>query len=331
MCEDEKKILKEIYDEFLQEKEDENKNIKKNSDRIEEIEVYLNSVRDDVDFKVFSPRSAENVFSDKIKEMEEEKIIIQDENKNHYHKLNQLNKKIEQLEKLLTNNKSLYNSNDIKVLDIQEKERQRIARELHDSSVQNLTHLVHTIELSSMFIDQDTIRAKLELENCIKILKDSINEIRETIFNLRPMSFDDLGFQKGIDDLILNAKSQFKDCEITYDVCKLEDEFLKTDKQEVALILVTIYRIIQEALMNALKHSHADKIILNVKSENKKCLIIVKDNGQGFSLEEITNQQKDKHFGISIMTERVNLLGGKIIIDSKPEEGTEIKVEIPLT
>ena len=82
MCTDKCKILKEIYNESLQEKNSINENLQNNLNRIEEIDIYLTSVREDFDFKVFSPRSAENIFSDKIKEMEEEKISLLNDNKN---------------------------------------------------------------------------------------------------------------------------------------------------------------------------------------------------------------------------------------------------------
>lgn len=350
MCTDKCKILKEIYNESLQEKNSINENLQNNLNRIEEIDIYLTSVREDFDFKVFSPRSAENIFSDKIKEMEEEKISLLNDNKNYYCKLNKLDNRINQLKEFvdktdielsgnISNEKNIKSENEeiklngsykLEILDIQEKERQRIARELHDSSVQNLTHLVHMIELSSMFIDQDPIKAKLELENCIQNLKKFINEIRETIFDLRPMSFDDLGFRQCIENLIANAKVQFRNSEIEYDVCNLEESISKDqDKEKINLFLVTIYRIIQEALLNSLKHSNADEIILNVKSKKRRCYIYIKDNGKGFSLDNVLTQ-KDKHFGISIMNERVRLLGGNIQIETESKKGTEIKIEIPL-
>lgn len=207
------------------------------------------------------------------------------------------------------------------ILNIQESERQRIARELHDSSVQNLIHLIHMIELGSMYIDQDSIRAKLELENCIKFLKSTIDEMRDIIFNLRPMAFDDLGFKQCIDNLIINEKSRFKNFEIEYNVCELDNEN--------NLLLVTIYRVIKEVLENALKHSNGDKIILNVMKKNGKCFIYMKDNGKGFSSKEL-DKKKNKHFGISIIKERIELLQGKISIITRPEKGTEIKIQIPL-
>lgn len=328
MSKDKYNILKDIYNELLTERKKENEKLQSNLDRIKEIDVYLKSVRDDTDFVVFSPRSAENIFSDRIRECGNEKSEKQEENKKYYSKLNKLDIQINQLKKLLEDGDDYFNQ--LEVLNIQEKERQRIATELHDSPVQNLTHLVHMIELSSMFIDQDPVRAKLELENCIKILKSTIDEMRESIFNLRPMSIDDLGFKQCVENFISNSQMQFKNCKIEYDICEFfSDNLNGKDKQKINLLLITIYRIIQEALINALKHSDAEKINLDVKENAGKCYINIKDNGKGFLLDDI-KKQENKHFGLFIMKERINLLHGSILINTAIGKGTEIKIEIPL-
>ncbi len=330
-------ILREIYNEFLDEQNEENRKVQNNINRIIEIDTYLKSIKEDYDLAVFSPRSVENIYSEKIKELEDEKNILENDNNIHYHKLNKLNKQIKQLIQLLQNdddkviNKESINScRSLEIIDIQEKERQRIARELHDSSVQNLTHLVHMIELSLMYIDQDTIRTKLELENCIKILKSTIDEIRDTIFNLRPMSFDDLGFKQCIENFVSNSKIRYNNCEIEYNICEfLDDSFKSKNKQKINLYLLNIYRVIQEAVINALKHSDADIVYLKIEKKEKKCHIEIKDNGKGFSLDDVL-KQKNKHFGLLIMKERISLLHGNILIDTNIGKGTEIKIDIPL-
>lgn len=328
MSNDKFNILKGIYDGLLKEQKEENEKVQSNLNRIKEIDEYLKSVREDSDFVVFSPRSAENIFSDKIKEFENERLDKENDNKIHYHKLNQLDIQIKQLKQLLKDSDNDFNH--LEVLNIQEKERQRIATELHDSSVQNLTHLVHMVELSSMFIDQDPVRAKLELENCIKILKSTIDEMRETIFNLRPMSIDDLGFKQCIENFITNCQAQFKNCCIEYDVCELiDDRWKNEDKQKINILLITVYRVIQEAIINALKHSDADRIILDVKVHDEKCYITIKDNGKGFSLDDVM-ERNNKHFGLFIMKERISLLHGNILINTGIGKGTEINIKIPL-
>ncbi len=322
-------VLKEIYEGLLEIQNEENIIIQDNLNRIREIEIYLDSVKDEPDLLVFSPRSTENLIFDKIKDLNKEKDELENNNRIHYQKYNKYGAYIKQLEQLIIS-VSLYKYDDRKILEMQEKDRQRIARELHDSSVQNLTHLIHMIELSIMYIDKDSIRAKLELENCIKILKSTVEEIREVIFNFRPMSFDDLGFKQCIENFISDSKIKYKKCEIEYQILNLTDiEWKNINKQEINLFLLSVYRIIQEAINNALKHSGADKIILIVGTKNDKCYININDNGKGFNFEN-KSEQEDKHFGLSIMKERINLLHGVISINTDIEKGTEINIEIPL-
>ena len=322
-------VLKEIYEGLLEIQNEENIIIQDNLNRIREIEIYLDSVKDEPDLLVFSPRSTEKLLFDKIKDLNKEKDELENNNRIHYQKYNKYGAYIKQLEQLIIS-VSLYKYDDRKILEMQEKDRQRIARELHDSSVQNLTHLIHMIELSIMYIDKDSIRAKLELENCIKILKSTVEEIREVIFNFRPMSFDDLGFKQCIENFISDSKIKYKKCEIEYQILNLTDiEWKNINKQEINLFLLSVYRIIQEAINNALKHSGADKIILIVGTKNDKCYININDNGKGFNFEN-KSEQEDKHFGLSIMKERINLLHGVISINTDIEKGTEINIEIPL-
>ncbi len=323
-------VLQEIYDKCLGDRTIAKEEIQKTTDRLSEIDLYLESMKVDNEFdlKIFSPRKSEDLSKDKerISQYEKEKYELENCKKRQITELTQLNIQIEQLELLIKN----FNETRFKIIDVQEKERQRIARDLHDSTVQNLTHLIHRIELSSMFIDQDKVRSKLELESCIKILKTSIEEIRETIFNLRPMSFDDLGFRQCIENLIANIKLNYRNCDVELDIFDLDQyEWKIKNKKSINLFLVTVYRIIQEAISNIIKHSEADKILLDIKCIDTNCVVIIKDNGKGFSVEDAL-EQNEKHFGLSDMQDRVNLLNGNIDIISECGHGTELKIEIPL-
>lgn len=323
-------VLQEIYDRCLKDRTDLKEIIQKTEDRLSEIELYLGSAEENKEFDVnfFSPRKSEALLKDKerVLQYEKEKQELERRKREQNSKLIKLDTQIEQLELLIKN----FNETKFKIIDVQEKERQRIARELHDSTVQNLTHLIHKIELSSMFIDQDTVRSKLELESCIKILRTSIEEIRETIFNLRPMSFDDLGFKQCIENLIANIKLNYRNCIVELNVFDFDQyEWKIKNKKSINLFLVTVYRIVQEAISNIIKHSEADKIILDIECINANCIINIKDNGKGFSVED-TMDQNEKHFGLSDMQDRVNILNGSIDIISECGKGTELKIEIPL-
>ena len=165
-----------------------------------------------------------------------------------------MNNKLNSLE--LKNKKIEYGIN---IIDIQEKDRRRIARELHDTSLQNLAFLVHKIELCNLLIESDPNKAKLELAITNQMLRKVIDEIRNTVFDLRPMTFDDLGFKASINRLIdkINENKKYRI------ESNIDDVSCETN-----LVLVTIYRIIQECLINIDKHAEASCIKVECKNDN---------------------------------------------------------------
>ena len=226
--------------------------------------------------------------------------------------------KINDSEKI--NEKEVINQR-LQILDIQEKERQRIARNLHDSSLQSLSHLLHNVELSSLYVDEDPVKAKLELAVVNSRLKTIIQEIRDTIFDLRPMTFDDLGLKEAFERLVYKLRESSK-LNITYHI---EDIDCSN-----SLILMTIFRIIEECLDNAIKHSRGSNIYFELKKNTyDDCLIMVSDDGISFNCDDVLFSE-DRHFGLCILKERVELLSGTMEINSKPEFGTIINIVVPL-
>ena len=205
--------------------------------------------------------------------------------------------------------------NRIKILDIQENERKRIARDLHDTTLQSITHVIHQLELSEMQMDKDIIGAKLELMSARQNLKNVISEIRNLIFDLRPMSFDDLGLKETFENFIDIIKS-YSHFEIISEI----DDIKGSD-----YFLISVYRIAREALVNALKHSGGNKIYFVCKENGDSLKILIEDNGQGFIQD---NLQKNNHYGLDVMKERVALLKGTL--DIIFDEGTKVIVNIPV-
>ncbi|WMJ85408.1 sensor histidine kinase [Anaerocolumna sp. MB42-C2] len=212
----------------------------------------------------------------------------------------------------------------INVLETQENERKRIARDLHDSTVQNLTNMMHKTELCTRLIDVDPIRAKLELQTMINTIKSTINDMRNIIFGLRPMSLDDLGLIATIDRYIRDFK---KNHEIDISLKVLNEE-----KSILPVINLTLFRIVQEASNNAIKHGKANKILIELSYEKDFILLSISDNGKGFKkdscIESKTNMVSG--YGLSMMKERVLLLSGDFNIESKENNGTKILVKVPL-
>lgn len=205
-------------------------------------------------------------------------------------------------------------------LNLQELERQRIARDLHDTTVQNLVHLIHKIELCSKYMDQDVIRARLEIATITKEIKNVINDMRGIIFNLRSMTFDDIGWEATIHHLFEDLQNK-TDLTITY---AFEDISLYN-----TITQISILRIVQECCMNSIKHSEGQNIDVVVKNDSDRLIIVVKDDGKGFknNVEEEFNALR--HFGLAMIRERVQLLSGILKINTNKGNGTEIVVEIP--
>lgn len=325
----EQSALELMYQQIVEERDEVKKNLDYNLAQIKEIEEYLVQIveGEDSGFKVFSPRNAETIYKEEIENSKTKKRQLEIENQSHYKRLNQLEFYITGLSPLVDDECKKAVTLDsydlgvnLKVLDIQEKERQRIARDLHDTSLQNLAHLVHKIELSSLFIDQDPLRAKLELASINKNLREVIDEIRETIFDLRPMSFDDLGLKESFERLFFKLKQSNTSIDISYDI---EDIKCNND-----LILMTIFRVVQECCSNAIKHSGGNLLSVSMKQKEGHFEISIEDNGVGFDIEE-TKRIKQNHFGLKVMKERIELLGGKVLMKSAKGQGTKVIFEIP--
>lgn len=333
---------REMYQNLSEEADELKKKINENLTHISEIDEYLHSIykQEDEDFKVFSPRNVEHIYKEDIQNHKTNKYKLENDNRILYSKLNKTKDYMDVLQEVLETNQdsvqisgsgekqeaiqnfnSLKKNDDLYALGIQEKERQRIARDLHDTSLQNLAHLIHKIELASMYIDKDPLQSKLELATISKSLKAVIEEIRNTIFDLRPMSFDDLGLKESFERLFVKLKESNKAFDI---YTEIDDVSCENE-----LVLMTIFRVVQEACSNAIRHSCGNRLEVIIKQRNGLCDINIKDNGCGFTTEEVS-EKADKHFGIAVMKERIKLLGGSILFYSVPGQGTEIKINIPL-
>ena len=315
-------IIQSMYDDLKKEQTSRQLDLQDKKSKIAEIDTYLNSLlnKEMNDLQVFLPRKVEDVYHDVIEQNKQQKEKLLAEC-GELERLLQIDEnRMEQLDKFLSGS-SMFHVKQLSILDAQEKERQRIARDLHDTSLQNLTHLIHKVELSSLYIDEDPVRAKLELATVEKGIREVIDDIRNNIFALRPMSVDDLGLKETIEKLlaVVNQDMRFR---IITDIDEIP--LVNCDSSEYVR-LISIYRIIQECVQNAIKHSDGNEIVVRLKDCGNMFQIVVWDNGSGFNVSEAS--KKDKHFGLSIIKERVIFLDGKIKIDL--DNGTIIEIEVP--
>lgn len=318
-------IILDLKRSFLDDKRELQDKIVEIETEIKQAKDFIESLnkKDECDFNIFSPRSASKVYSEQVYDKKIEIEEAEEKLRSLYRKLSNVTKKIDSLnelnpdsfeekkeeEKIVSGDSSLF-------LQLQEDDRQRIAADLHDSVLQNLSLVLHNLELSEKFIDYDTVRAKLEIESNRKLVKDVIDEIRSTIFDLRPMQFDDFGFKKTLENQLEGYKSR-TNISISYCI----DDLSRKDN----LVLLTVFRIVQELVSNSIKHSNGSEIEVKVLDAGSNIYIEESDNGIGFSNFDL---EKENHFGIKILKERIGSLKGTYHFVTV-EKGTKIVIEIP--
>lgn len=306
---------------------------------IDEIERKKQAVEKNFDFayEAFSPISQEKKMQEDVKRLEEEKValvneksILQEKIKINQEQKEAAKKALDELDVLKDDDeknikiiKERYDNVMVlgtAIIERQEQERQRIARELHDTTVQSLTAMIHKLEFCQQIADSDIIRAKIEMQILINTIRETVDGMREIIYDLRPMSFDDIGFeetlQRAVEKLQKNTDTKISFV-IKGDICKL-----------VSAYELTILRIIQEAVNNCKKHSQAEKIDVAIVYEENQIIIDIHDDGIGFDVED-KQSNNCSSYGLSMMKERVYLLNGQIDINSEKGIGTTIKVVLP--
>lgn len=215
----------------------------------------------------------------------------------------------------------------LKVIQAQEIERQRIARDMHDGPAQSLSNLILKTELCLKLLDKDIERARIELQTLKTLIRDTIDDTRRLIYNLRPMSIDDLGLIPTLERYIDKVEAE-NDFSIEL-IIKFNDKLKKENLNEI--LSLTIFRILQEALNNIQKYAQANRVIIEIQFFKDHVEVMIEDNGKGFIVEQIKlNIEDNKGFGISMMKERVNLLLGDFKIISEIDKGTCLKINLPI-
>ena len=290
--------------------------------------------KNDPNYDAFSPRKRNSFDSRKISELTEESKQILDDISKLKDQISEIDFRIDEVSNVIKVSReslSVSSSNidsyeaRIALLNSVEAERQRIARDLRDSTTQNLTALVHKTELCTKLLESDPVRCRLELFSISNTLRDIIQDMRNMIYDLRPMAFDDIGFDAAVQQA-LDRFSQLHNLQ-----CNFHTVNKPYDMNRV--VQITLLRVIQEACNNTVKYAEASQIDVTISYLDHHVILSVKDNGKGFDPNHIPVHSKPDHsgFGLSMMRERVYLLSGNITIDSKPGEGCSIIVDVPIT
>lgn len=205
-----------------------------------------------------------------------------------------------------------------RIITTQEEERKRISRELHDETGQSLTGLM--LGLKRIQEADDINEVRMLAGDFRAIIHKTLEEIQWLSFELRPSALDDLGLYAAINRYVKEL-SRYADLNIEYEQQKCKDIRLNS------IMETTVYRVVQEALTNVIRHAEAQNVKVSLKCDHNNIEAIIEDDGKGF---DYTILQKDQQaLGLFGMTERALLIGGELVIDTAPGKGTRLILRIP--
>ena len=207
------------------------------------------------------------------------------------------------------------------IVEAQEEERKRIAKDIHDGIGQMLTALKFNVE-SINYEAKDTFEEKV---NKLKLLlSDLIKEVRAVTFNLTPPELRDYGIVPTIGKLV-DQLSKLTGKNIHFE--NRTDFNGRFD----SLVETNLYRVVQEAVNNALKYAESNYILITLSHSSDKLSIVIDDDGKGFDASLIEDTEKGSGLGLFFMRERISYINGRIFINSKRGEGTRITINMDLS
>jgi len=206
-----------------------------------------------------------------------------------------------------------------RALEASEAERRRWARELHDATLQDLGGL--RIELSSARGSEDPRRVAAAVNQAVEHLARAIGDLRALITDLRPAALDELGIEAALDALADRVRSQ-ADLVLSFSVTLARDA-AGVPTRHTPELESTVYRLVQEALTNVVKHAQASNVEVIVVERDGWIELTVVDDGVGFRPSE-----RHEGFGLLGMTERAQLAGGRLEVTSAPGDGTTVRARL---
>lgn len=209
----------------------------------------------------------------------------------------------------------------LKIIEAQEEERRRLSREIHDGPAQMLANVIVRSDLvERVFREKGPDETFLEIKSLKKMVRSALYEVRRIIYDLRPMALDDLG-------LVPTLRKYLQTIEEYHNHSKIMFVNIGLEKRLPTKYEVSLFRLIQESVQNALKHANASEIKVRLEITNSAVSVVIQDNGVGFD----PNQKKPGSFGMIGMRERVDLLNGEITFSSRIGKGTSVNIFVPLT
>ncbi len=210
----------------------------------------------------------------------------------------------------------------VRLFEAQEQERQRLVRQLHDGPAQALTNLVLQAEICERLFQRDPERAKAELAALKSAVVETFQRMREFLFDIRPMSLDDLGLVPTVRRYVEALKDKVK--------FSLNLQISGEERRLAAYQEAALFRIVQELLTNVRLHAQASQAAVRLIFQPQGVRLEVEDNGIGFDVEEaLANAPRRKTIGLASIRQWVEMLGGQLSIASAPGKGTRVTIFLP--
>lgn len=210
----------------------------------------------------------------------------------------------------------------VRVVEAQEAERQRLSRQIHDGPAQALSNFILQTEIAMRLFAVDPERAKAELTSLKTAATSTFQKVRDFIFDLRPMMLDDLGLVPTVKRYVDTFKEK-SGLQTTLNVTGVERR-LESVRE------VMIFRGVQELLGNVRNHAQASQVRISLDTDDTRVRVLVEDNGKGFDPGPVLAGQS-KTIGLPTLKERMDLLGGRLEIESQPGQGTHVTLDVPVS
>ncbi len=342
--------LKELSFMYCEELDIKKKDLDSIANQRKELEAYISYLENNQhsDVFVFSPRGVVNRSSASEDKVENNKVVDFSEKQKKQEELNSIQEKEIYLQKeiallqkkisLLEQNHTIMEeftqyykdtvdvdevtspkSNDI-FLDIYEADYKNLKKHIQEESIQSLSYLYHIAHLCENYMDNDPVRAKLEMNNIQKTIQEVIDQLREFVDEFLPYVTEANRYSLALNQILVRVKRNCPNLEINLKV----DEM---DKNENRFYCFLLLKIIMEYSLNVSKHASATKMSIEFYNHTKEYEFIISDNGTGF--DYYAALEKENCNGLKIAKNLIQFLNGKLDFKSMEKKGTNISVIVP--
>ena len=327
--------LEKKYQDLFEIKLNVEKELYQRKSQLENNKKIINKIEESLEnsLESFSPRKSNQENHDKIKSLTKEQNILEEEICSLEKKLKKSELNLEEMDAVLKaerediksirdNTKSLKKTREHykKMIETQDLERQRMAKQLYNKMVQNYDYMIHKIEVCSRLVNVDKMASHKALNQMADYMKESMQNMLQIVYDVPFFPIKEID----VEDIIQNELMIIEDNDIMVSFS------YEGDKMELPLkIKLAVIKIMKESCNNILCHANAKNVNVKLYYNKDAVCIKIEDDGIGFE-KDVLAHKYDSGIGISIMEERTYLLNGKFEINSKLNKGTEIIAEIPV-